>query len=290
MRALLFPGQGSQKKGMGGDLFDTVAEYRAAEPEVDALLGYSMRRLCLDDTDGRLRRTEFTQPALYVVNALHYYAGRGTQARSDFVAGHSLGEYNALLAAGAFDFLTGLRLVQKRGALMAEARDGGMAAVVGLAAAAVTRTLRNDGFVTLDVANYNSPVQTVISGPVADIARAQPALEQAGADMVLPLQVSAAFHSRYMEPAARAFADYLEGVTFAVPTTPVISNVSALPYPTSGADAAIRIALVQQITHPVLWSQTIRYLLDRKVDGFVEVGPGQVLTKLVRAIREPLGL
>jgi malonyl CoA-acyl carrier protein transacylase len=134
MIAFVFPGQGSQKKGMGQGLFDEVREYGAVEKEVDSILGYSMRKLCLEDTDNRLKETQYTQPSLYVVNALHYYKAISQGVLPTYVAGHSLGEYNALLAAGVFDFLTGLRLVKKRGELMSQAKNGGMGAVIGLGA------------------------------------------------------------------------------------------------------------------------------------------------------------
>src|SRR6185295_15987496 len=130
MIAFVFPGQGAQKRGMGQGLFDEVREYSAVEREVDALMGYSMRKLCLEDVDNRLKETQYTQPALYVVNALHYYKARSQGLQPGFLAGHSLGEYNALLAAGVFDLLTGLRLVKKRGELMARARAGGMGAII----------------------------------------------------------------------------------------------------------------------------------------------------------------
>jgi malonyl CoA-acyl carrier protein transacylase len=132
MIAFVFPGQGSQKRGMGAGLFDEARQYAEVEKEVDAILGYSLRELCLEDPDNRLKETEFTQPCLYVVNALHYYKAVNQGARPDYLAGHSLGEYNALLAAGVFDFLTGLRLAQRRGELMSRAKNGGMAAVIGL--------------------------------------------------------------------------------------------------------------------------------------------------------------
>src|SRR5205823_10542755 len=126
-----------QKRGMGQGLFDDVREYAAVERDVDALLGYSMRKLCLEDADNRLKETQFTQPSLYVVNALHYYKAVREGVQPSYLAGHSLGEYNALLAAGVFDFLTGLRLVKKRGELMSRARNGGMGAVIGMSASTI---------------------------------------------------------------------------------------------------------------------------------------------------------
>src|SRR5690606_37023753 len=143
-----------------------------------------------------------------------------------------LGEYNALLAAGSFDLLTGLKLVQRRGELMAEAREGGMAAVIGLSPERIQQALQGNGLASIDVANYNSPAQTVISGPAADVQRANDVLKGAGARMVVPLQVSSAFHSRYMQPAAEEFERFLSGFRFSPPRLTVIANVTAEPYPT----------------------------------------------------------
>lgn len=286
MNAYVFPGQGSQKKGMGEGLFDEVREYAAVEREVDALLGYSMRKLCLEDPDNRLKETQYTQPSLYVVNALHYYKAIADGARPDFVAGHSLGEYDALLAAGVFDFLTGLRLVKKRGELMAQAKNGGMAAVIGLPADAVAKVIADNGLTTLDVANFNTPTQTVVSGPVDDIKRGGPFFESAGAQLYVALQVSAAFHSRYMVEASKAFADFLAPMTFAAPRIPVIANVDAQPYPTDNVTAAVKSHLVNQITSSVQWTRTVQYLLGRGVQEFREMGPGNVLTRMVQQIRQ----
>src|SRR5882672_10213363 len=161
MIAFLFPGQGSQKRGMGQGLFDEVPEYVAVEKDVDEIVGYSLRKLCLEDADNRLKETQFTQPCLYVVNALHFYKAVREGTRPAYVAGHSLGEYNALLAAGVFDFLTGLRLVKKRGMLMSLARDGGMAAVIGMSTEKVATVIEHHGLSSIDVANFNTPSQTV---------------------------------------------------------------------------------------------------------------------------------
>jgi malonyl CoA-acyl carrier protein transacylase len=283
MLAFVFPGQGSQKKGMGQGLFDEVGEYAEYEREIDALLGYSMRQLCLEDPEDKLKDTRYTQPALYVVNALHTKKALLDGARPKWLAGHSLGEYNALLAAGVFDFMTGLRLVQKRGELMSQARGGGMAAVIGLDAGIIANVLRDNGLVATDVANFNSPSQTVISGPVEDIDRAGPLLQAAGARMCMPLPVSAAFHSRYMADAAREFEAFLAPFEFSAPRTPVIANLSAQPYPADGA--AAKALLVGQITGSVRWVESVRYLAGQGVDRFEEMGPGNVLTRLVQQIR-----
>ena len=286
MIAFVFPGQGSQKRGMGQGLFDEVPEYAAVESDVDAIVGYSMRKLCLEDPDDRQKQTQYTQPSLYVVNALHYYKAVRDGARPAYLAGHSLGEYNALLAAGVFDFLTGLRLVKKRGMLMSQAANGGMAAVIGLKADNVAKVIADHGLSSIDVANFNTPVQTVISGPVDDIKNAAPFFDQAGAQMYIPLQVSAAFHSRYMADAAKAYAEFLTPMTFAAPKTPVVANATAEPYPASNASESVKSLLVAQITRSVQWTRSVRFLIGQGVTQFTEMGPGNVLTRMVQQIQQ----
>jgi malonyl CoA-acyl carrier protein transacylase len=286
MIAWVFPGQGSQVLGMGRGLFGEVREYASVEAEVNALMGYSVRELCLEDPGSLLKQTQYTQPCLFVVNTLHYYKALQGGGPPACVAGHSLGEFNALLAAGVFDFLTGLRLVKKRGELMSQARGGGMAAVIGLAAPQVAGLLREAGLATLDIANFNSPTQTVISGPEADIACARTICEKAGAALYVPLQVSAAFHSRYVEGAAKAFAEFLAPMRFAAPQLPVIANATAEPYPRENAAEAIKSLLVRQMTHAVRWTQSVRYLMSLGVSDFREIGPGNVLSRLIHQIRQ----
>lgn len=286
MMAFLFPGQGSQKRGMGESLFDEIAEYRAVEKDVDALLGYSMRQLCLEDPDNLLGQTRYTQPSLYVVNALFYAKARTLVDRPSYLAGHSLGEYNALLAAESFDFMTGLRLVKKRGELMSQAVSGGMGAVIGLAPDKIARALEASGLTSIDIANYNSPSQTVISGPLQDIERAEPILENAGARLYVTLPVSAAFHSRYMADAAKEFSDFLSAESFATPKVPVIANATARPYPSDNASDAIKSLLGKQMAGSVQWTQSISYLLNSGVAVFRETGPGEVLTRLVQQIQK----
>lgn len=278
-RVFLFPGQGSQKKGMGAELFDLFPDELAA---ADRVLGYSIREICLEDPEGMLRRTEYTQPALFVVSALTYLKRlRDGEPRPDFVAGHSVGEYAALFASGAFDFVTGLRLVKKRGELMSQARGGGMAAVIGMSPDQVRSVLDEHRLETIDAANFNSPQQIVISGLADDIAAAQPVFETEGVRMFILLPVSGAFHSRYMEPSRAEFEVFLGRFSFSLLTIPVISNVTALPYEQN----EIEINLVKQITSPVRWTESISYLLGQPSPEFDELGPGVVLTGLTRQIR-----
>jgi malonyl CoA-acyl carrier protein transacylase len=266
---------------MGRDLFDRFADWSR---EADAILGYSIRDLCLEDAAGTLAKTEYTQPALFVVNAMTYRARQESgKPAPAFVAGHSLGEYNALLAADVFDFATGLRLVQERGRLMGEVQGAGMSAVIGLEPDRIQRVLEaSPAGRALDVANFNSFEQTVIAGPKPELAEIKPALEEAGARAVIPLNVSAPFHSRYMRPVQTAFETFLGAFTFRAPSIPVVANLTAGPY---GADS-LRETLAGQIASSVRWLDSILYLAKQGVSEFEETGPGSVLTKLTAQIRK----
>ena len=277
----LFPGQGSQSKGMGAELFDRYPDWTSA---ADRVLGWSIRELCVDDPRGELGFTQFTQPALFTVNALTYRARLDDGgAVPDFVAGHSLGEFNALLAAGVFDFPSGLRLVQRRGQIMGRVTGGGMAAVIGLEPIAIQELLNaTEAGRRLDVANFNSYDQTVIAGPKDDLAVVKPQFEAAGVRAYIPLNVSAPFHSRYMREAQTEFAGFLHDITFQPPQMPVISNVSGKPH----EGDLVRQTLSEQIGNSVRWLETITYLLAQPDPTFEEVGPGTVLTKLVAQIKK----
>jgi malonyl CoA-acyl carrier protein transacylase len=278
-RIYLFPGQGSQKIGMGGELFNRFPEQVAI---ADAELGYSVPDLCLRDPSNQLNQTLFTQPALFVVNALSFLNHLfETGKLPGFVAGHSLGEYNALFAAGVFDFQTGVRLVKQRANLMARASGGGMAAVVGLISDQIRDALAAAELSSIDIANLNSRSQTVISGPEKDLETARMILEQAGAQLVKRLPVSAAFHSRYMAEAEQNFGAFLGSFVFAEPRIPVISNVTARPHEAS----KIKQMLARQITHPVRWTDSVQWLLQQPDPEFLELGPGNVLTGLIRRIK-----
>nr|ASV46809.1 acyl-carrier-protein [uncultured bacterium]ASV47021.1 hypothetical protein [uncultured bacterium] len=274
--AWAFPGQGSQRRGMGAEVFDRFSSLLAT---ADEILGYSLRDLCLTGGNGQLRLTQYAQPAIYVVNAFNYLSMH--EEAPDFLAGHSLGEYNALLAAGCFDFETGLRLVQRRGELMGRAGGGGMVAVIGLEPSQVEEILARHRVAEIDVANYNSGRQVVLSGPAASMPVAMDALRRAGGRCVA-LDVSAAFHSRYMADAAGAFTDDLHAVAFNEPRVPVISNVTSEPY----KRGTIPDLLAQQIRSPVRWRDSMQYLIRQGVGELREIGSGTVLTDLWRAARE----
>lgn len=279
MSTYIFPGQGSQNKGMGNELF---AQFPELVQQADAILGYSLQTLCIDDPEEQLNQTQYTQPALYVVNALSYYKKLAEDScKPTFVAGHSLGEYNALLAAEVFDFQTGLKLVKKRGELMSQANGGAMAAVVGLGITDIRTILSDNDLINVAIANHNSYLQIVISGLRTDIEKAQDLCKQAGARMVVPLKVSGAFHSPYMQAAQEQFATFLADFNFAALQIPVVANCTAQPY--HSHDIASNLA--QQITHSVRWVESIEYLLAQNEVDFTEIGPGTVLTGLVKRIK-----
>lgn len=284
MKTCIFPGQGSQARGMGAGLFEQFAELT---DKADAILGYSIKELCLEDPRQELNKTEFTQPALYVVNAFSYYSKtRDPSSKPDFLAGHSLGEFNALLAAECFDFETGLKLVQKRGQLMGRISNGAMAAILNASKDEIELILEQNGLHNVDLANYNTPSQIVISGLTAEINRAEPLFQQ-GKMLYYPLNTSGAFHSRYMAAVKQEFSEFLASFEFSPLRIPVIANVTARPY----HDAAIRENLANQVASTVRWSESIQYLMALGVARgavmhFEEMGHGDVLARLLQTIEK----
>lgn len=283
MKVYMFPGQGSQSKGMGGHLFD---RFRELTDKADSILGYSIKELCLEDPENKLHNTQFTQPALYVVNALSYLAKiEATGQAPHFLVGHSLGEFNALMAAGCFDFETGIRLVQKRGELMGQAANGAMAAVLNATKDEIEAALRANGLNNVYLANHNTPSQIVLSGVTGEIAKAEK-LFQDGKMRYYPLATSGAFHSAFMRDAMEQFTQFLAGFEFAEQKIPVIANVTARPY----RNEAIARTLSSQIASTVRWCESIQYLLalglSRGVPAeFEELGHGDVLTKMIYTIK-----
>jgi len=277
MKVFLFPGQGSQVRGMGGALFDEFPELTRQASEV---LGYSIRELCLEDPRRQLSQTRFTQPAIYVVNALSYFHRIQEGAAPDLFAGHSLGEFNALMAGGCFDFELGLRLVKKRGELMGQVSGGAMAAIVNLTREAIARILKEQGATGVDIAIHNSPLQHVIAGTKEDLARIEPAL-RVGNAQYHALNTSGAFHSRYMRSVSEEFRSFLQGIELRPLAKPVIANVSARPY----RDQEVVSNLVEQLTRPVLWCESVQYLLGLPGAELQEVGHGDVLTKMLNWIK-----
>jgi malonyl CoA-acyl carrier protein transacylase len=280
MTTYVFPGQGSQVRGMGKELFPQFPELVA---EANQILGYDIVNLCVEDPDQKLQQTNYTQPALFIVSALTYLSKQKEGSLAPhYTAGHSLGEYNALFAAGVFDFSTGLKLVQKRGELMSQAEGGGMAAIVGFSADQVKSLLEQNKLNAIAIANYNTHTQIVISGLKTDIDQAIPLFEKAGAPLVVPLKVSGAFHSPYMNKAEQEFSTFIQPFSFASPHIPVIANINAQPY---SADN-IKSNLTKQITHPVRWTDSINYLLKQGETTFEEIGPGRVLRGLIQKIQQ----
>ena len=290
MLAFVFPGQGSQYVGMGKRLAEEHQICRSTFAEADAALGEPLSRLCFDGPEEELTLTENTQPAILAVSVAAYRLLRERGLEPDFVAGHSLGEYAAHVAAGTFSFADALRLVRRRGRYMQEAVPvgaGAMAAVLGLDSALVARACSESAAgEVVSPANLNMPGQVVIAGTVAAVERASARARELGARRIVPLTVSAPFHCALMRPAEDQLTQELRAVAVKPPSVPVIANVDAQPKRT--AREAVD-ALIAQVSSPVLWEQVVRRLASEGVRTYVEVGPGQVLTGLIRKIeREAL--
>ena len=287
--ALLFPGQGSQAPGMGFELAEDFASARAVFEQADQALGFSLSKLCFEGPAEELTLTENTQPAILTCSIAVLAAAREKGLEADYVAGHSLGEYSGLVAAGAIDFADAVRLVRNRGRYMQEAVPAGvgaMAAILGLDPDKVGEVCEQaaQGQI-VSPANLNSPGQVVIAGHADAVTRAVEAAKQAGARKTVMLNVSAPFHCALMQPAGDRLTPELDAIAFNDLATPLVNNADAAEI-TSGA--AAREGLKKQIPNPVLWEQSIRRLAELGVSRFVEVGPGRVLTGLLRSIDRSL--
>lgn len=282
MKAYVFPGQGAQFVGMGKDLYETNEAARDLFEKANDILGFRITDLMFDGTDEDLRRTDITQPAVFLHSVVLAKA-LGDDFRPDMTAGHSLGEFSALVAAGALSFEDGLRLVSARAHAMQKAcelKPSTMAAIIGLPDEKVEAVLKGvDGVVVC--ANYNCPGQIVISGEETAIDEACKLLSEAGARRALKLKVGGAFHSPLMEPARAELAAAIENTEFHTPVCPVYQNVDAKPHTDP---AEIKANLVAQLTAPVRWTASVQQMIADGADDFTELGPGKVLQGLVSKI------
>src|SRR5215212_6548353 len=284
--AFVFPGQGSQYAGMGRDLFEAYPEARRVFHEIDDALGYSISTLCFEGPEEQLKLTENTQPAILAVSsAIHAVLEEHGAARRDLVAGHSLGEYSAIVSVGGLTPANAAKIVRARGRFMQEAvpvGTGGMAALIGPSvedARAICEEAAQGEIVS--VANINAPGQIVIAGTKSGIERAIVAAKARGVRRALPLPVSAPFHCALMEPAAERLAPLLDEADFKDLWVALVSNVDASPI---GTATAVRNALLRQVASPVRWVESVERMIAMGVKKFVEIGPGNVLTGLIKRI------
>jgi [acyl-carrier-protein] S-malonyltransferase len=289
--ALVFPGQGAQYVGMGLDLYERYPQVQDTFDEADSVLGIPLSRLCFEGPEQELNDTINTQPAILTMSvaALRAMAHARELGEVLVVAGHSLGEYSALVAAGTLSFSDAVELVRERGRLMKEAarrHPGGMAAILGLSTEAVTEACREaqeDTGTIVQVANHNSPGQTVISGELTGLERAVQLLKREGARRVVPLAISTAAHCPLMDSAAKGLREALDRIEFREARIPIIANVTGRPLIRA---EEIREELVRQLVSPVQWVESVRYMIEQGTKTFVEVGPKDTLTKLIKRISD----
>jgi [acyl-carrier-protein] S-malonyltransferase len=282
MKAYIFPGQGSQFPGMGKDLFETYSFAREIFSEADELLGFSLSDIMFNGSEDELKQTKVTQPAIYLHSIL--IAKLGTNFKPDMVAGHSLGEFSALVASGGLSWQDGLSLVSKRALAMQKACEiepSTMAAVLGLSDEQIEKVCAEfNGDVV--AANFNCPGQVVISGSIKGVELVGEKLKEAGAKRVLLLPVGGAFHSPFMEPARLELAAAIEAAKIDRPVCPIFQNVNAKA---SQNEVEIKANLIAQLTGPVRWTQSIEAMVSAGATEFIECGPGKVLQGLVRKIK-----
>ncbi|AZN40821.1 ACP S-malonyltransferase [Paenibacillus albus] len=290
--AFVFPGQGAQAVGMGKDVYEAVDASRAVIDSADAALGFSLSDIIFNGPEEKLKQTANTQPALLTVSIALLEALKDRGITPDFVAGHSLGEYSALVAAGSLSFEDAVRTVRARGEFMEQAvpsGQGAMAAVLGAereALAALCASVSADAG-SVELANVNCPGQIVVSGTAAGVQGVVERGKEAGAKRVIPLEVSGPFHSSLMKPAAEKLADVLANVQVNDAAVPVVANVTAKPVTNA---EEIRSLLAEQVYSPVLWEDSVKYLIEQGVDTFVEIGSGTVLAGLIKKIDKSVNI
>lgn len=284
--AFVFPGQGAQSVGMAKDVYEAVPSSRRVIDSADQVLGFSVRSLMFEGPEEELKQTYNTQPALLTASIAYLEALREKGLTPDYVAGHSLGEYSALVAAGVMTFEEAVAVVRARGEYMEQAVPGGkgaMAAVLGAdreALGTLCASISGEGSV-VELANLNCPGQIVISGTSEGVAAAGERVKEAGGKRAIPLEVSGPFHSSLMKEAADRLEATLAGVHWSKPSVPVVANVTARPVKEEDRVPGL---LVQQVYSPVLWQDSVEWMIAEGVDTFVEIGPGSVLAGLIRKI------